>query len=250
MNTTYFQTGKRTFIESGWFVAAMILLSMIISVLPFGGIALLPFRFFTTLVHELGHTVASLLVGESVLHIVINPDASGYMQHTVSQGALAQGFISSAGYLGAAVFGGALIVISGIRNASRNALLALAVIIGVVILVYIRDVFSFAVCAGLTIAIAAVSRAGSEGLNFFTLNFLAAQCGLNSVYDTLTLARLSLGAQRSEYSLGHSDADAVADIFLLPAVVWSVLWIVLSILILYAAIRWRNRIQTRRTTLS
>ncbi|MBC8042866.1 MAG: M50 family metallopeptidase [Rhizobacter sp.] len=233
-------------LTSGWFVASMALASMLLVFVPYGNYALLPFRFFTTFVHELGHAAASVLLGGSVMHIVINPDASGYMQYQGVENVLLRGAISSAGYLGAAFFGGLLLVLSVFRTAARTVLIVIASGAMLVLIFYIRDVFSFAVCFGLAAVIGWIGAKGSAPLNIFTVNFLAAQSGLNALSDVITLLRLSLGAQRSTYSLGHSDADAVAQLFFLPPVFWSVLWIALSLVILFVAIRIRLRLAHRK----
>lgn len=229
-------------LTSGWFIVTMALASMLLVFVPYGNYVVLPFRFFTTFVHELGHAAASVLLGGSVMQIVINPDASGYMQYQGVGNVLLRGAISSAGYLGAAFFGGLLIVLSLFRTAARTVLIVIALGAIIVLIFYIRDMFSFAVCFALATAIGWIGAKGSVALNSFTVNFLAAQSGLNALSDVITLLRLSLGAQRSTYSLGHSDADAVAQMFFLPPVFWSVLWIVLSLMILFAAVRIRLRL--------
>lgn len=236
---------KTSFLRSNGLIVSLALISVVLSSLPIVHYILLPFEFFTTFIHEGSHAIASLIMGESVDKIVINPDTSGYMQHTVSSGIFAQGFISSAGYIGAAMVGGILIVLSSYKNTSKFLLLALGILFLAAIVLYVRDIFTLAVGAGFCIALFLLATKGSDNLCYFGLNFLAVQCALNSLSDIMTLIKLSLGAKASAWSLGHSDAEAVAQMFWLPAIVWSVLWVVISLIILWYALKTSSRIRAR-----
>ena len=234
-----------SFLRSNGLVISLVLVSLFLNLVPGLRLVLLPFEFFTTFIHEGSHTIASLIMGEQVHRIVINPDTSGYMQHTVTGGMFAQGFIGSAGYIGAALFGGALIVFSSFEKMSKVLLGLLGLIFLIAIVMYVRDFFTLAVCGFLSAALLLIAWKGGHGLNFFAINFLAVQCALNSFGDVMSLLQLSMGAQKSQYSIGHSDAEALAQIFYLPAMFWSVLWILISIIILYRALKISGRIRMK-----
>lgn len=239
------KSGKTSFLRSNGLIVSLALISVVLSSLPIVHYVLLPFEFFTTFIHEGCHAIASLIMGKSVDKIVINPDTSGYMQHTVSSGVFAQGFISSAGYIGAAIVGGILIVLSSYKNTSKFLLLALGILFLVAIVLYVRDAFTFVISAGFSVALFLLATKGSDNLCYFGLNFLAVQCALNSLTDVMTLVKLSLGARASAWSVGHSDAEAVAQMFWLPAIVWSVLWVLISLIILWYALKTSSRIRAR-----
>jgi hypothetical protein len=234
-------------LRSNGLIIVLVFVSMFLGMLPIVRYVLLPFEFFTTFIHEGSHAIASLLMGESVNRIVINPDTSGYMQHTASGGALAQGFISSAGYVGAALFGGGLIVVSAYKKMSKILLFSLGIVFLLAIVLYVRDFFSLGVCGLLAASLLLIAVKGGPYLNFFALNFLAVQCALNSFGDVMTLVKISLGAPKSAYSLGHSDADAVAQAFFLPAIVWSILWMAISGVILYLAMKKSARLRASQS---
>jgi len=236
---------QKSILQNNGLIIGLVVLSTILSALPLVRTILLPFEFFTTFIHEGGHTIASLLMGEEVSRIVINPDTSGYMQHSVTGGRWAQGFIGSAGYLGAAIFGGLLIVFSAYKNMSKILIGFLGALFLAGILMYVRDVFTFAVCGFLCAVLFIIAAKASETLCYFSLNFLAVQCALNSLGDVVTLVKLSMGAPKSAYSLGHSDADAVAQAFWLPAVFWSILWVAISGIILYYGMKKSSQIRSR-----
>ena len=241
---------NKSILQNNGLIIGLVVLSTILSSLPLVRMILLPFEFFTTFIHEGGHTIASLLMGEQVSRIVINPDTSGYMQHSVTGGRLAQGFIGSSGYVGAAIFGGVLIVFSAYKNMSKILIGFLGLLFLTGIVLYVRDVFTLAVCGSLCAVLFFISVRGSQNVCYFSLNFLAVQCALNSLGDVVTLVKLSLGAPKSSYSLGHSDADAVAQAFFLPAVAWSLLWVAISAVILYYAMKKSSQIRARGATAS
>lgn len=228
---------KTSWLQSQTLIVALAIVSILLGMLPLVHYLFIPFDFFTTLIHEGAHAVASLIMGEQVARIVINPDTSGYMQHTVTGGRFAQGFIASAGYLGASLFGALMIVGSARPKLARVVLIGLGIIFILTVVLYIRDFFSLLIAGGWAVVLIALAVKASDAFAFFSVNFLAVQCGLNSVRDVFTLVRLSLGAPKSQYSLGHSDADTVAGLFWLPAIVWALLWVALSILILFTAMK-------------
>jgi len=238
LTSTALETSAKTsWLQSQALIVGLALASVILGLMPVVHYLFVPFDFFTTFIHEGSHIVASLLMGENVSTLVINPDTSGYMQHTVSGGRFAQGFIASAGYLGAAIFGGMMIVGSARPRLTRVILFALGGIFAIAIVLYVRDLFTLFIAGGWAAELLFLGIKASDNVTFFSVNFLAVQCGLNSLQDVFTLVRLSLGATKSAYSLGHSDADTVAQLFWLPAIVWSVLWVGLSGLILFTAIK-------------
>lgn len=234
-----------SFLRSNGLIIGLVLISLFLNLVPGLRLVLLPFEYFTTFIHEGGHAIASLIMGEQVHRIVINPDTSGYMQHTVTGGMFAQGFIGSAGYLGAALFGGALIVLSAYERLSKVFLGLIGIVFLAAIVMYVRDLFTLAVCGFLSASLLLIAWKGGRYLNFFAINFLAVQCSLNSFGDVMTLLQLSMGAPKSQYSTGLSDAEALAKVFLLPALFWSALWIAISIYILFKALKISGRIRMK-----
>src|SRR5436190_18778698 len=89
-----------------WVAAAA---SLAISLTPWAPIVLYPFKLFTTWVHECGHALMTVMVGGTVSSIAIEPDTSGLTRSLVPAGRFARGLVASAGYLGAALGGWALL---------------------------------------------------------------------------------------------------------------------------------------------
>lgn len=232
-------------LESNGFIVALALLSMFLSMLPLIHYVLLPFEFFTTFVHEGCHAIASLLMGEEVKRIVINPDTSGYMEHSGAAGTFARAFIASAGYVGSAIVGGILIVLSAKPSSAKGVLIGLGLILLLAMIFYVRDLFTLLLCAFMIAAFLLIALKTGPAFQYFFVTFLAVQTALNSIGDILTLIRLSMGAPKGMYSQGKSDAEVMADLFWLPAIVWSVLWIAFSLFVLFMAMKKSGQIKAK-----
>jgi hypothetical protein len=199
-----------------WMAAA---LSFGISLTRWGPLVLYPFRLFTTWVHECGHAVMTLLVGGHVYSIVIERNAAGVTSSLIPQSRVAQGLVASAGYLGASIVGCALMIAARGRKAAHGILWAIGAFMLVTLIIWVRNLFGFAVALIWSVALIVLSRKGRGPVSSFVLSLLAVQVALNSVFDIRVLFLLHGG---------HSDADTMARLFVLPTSVWASLWMLIS----------------------
>lgn len=189
-----------------------------------------PLRLLTTLVHELGHGLAALITGGAFLRFVVFPDGSGL---AYTAGGL-RWLIIPAGYVGAALFGAALIGLGADQRRSRVALGALGAALALLSLRYgLPTVFSAQIFGGLLTVLAGVGLGAAfllvalraaDRWAALLLNLVAFWVGLSALGDIAALA----GATASGADLAHSDAHAMAQIAFLPPVVWASLWALLS----------------------
>ncbi|HEX8068740.1 MAG TPA: M50 family metallopeptidase [Pyrinomonadaceae bacterium] len=217
------------------------LLSLALWFIPYASVLTYPFRLFVTFIHEGGHALAAVLTGNSVQSLSVNFDASG-LTETLSApgGTFARLFISSAGYLGAILFGALLLWLIRHRVKARFVLvgsaaiiLGLTLVFGFLVPLTNLSLQPFTVLTGLVISaglLAAAKFAGPRVANFL-VGFLAVQCVLNAVFDLKTLALLSLSSNEL------TDAGNMAAATGLPAILWTLIWIGLAFLILSAAMR-------------
>ena len=216
--------------------------------IPFAEILTYPFRIFVTFIHEGGHALAAVLTGNSVASLSVSPDTSGLTQ-TTQGGFISQALISSAGYVGAMIYGALLLFLI------RRAVAARAVLIGsAVFILFLTVVFGiwkplvntlepgihltgipFTLVAGIiiTLGLVAIAKYASPRVATFFLSFLAVQCVLNALLDLKTVFFLSspFGPEV------HTDAANMANATGIPAMFWAVLWIGMSFLILSMAMR-------------
>ena len=185
-----------------------------------------PFRVFGTFVHEISHGLAALATGGRFDRFVVNADLTGMAW---SAGGT-RWIVSSAGYVGSAVFG-ALLVLAGRHLPARALLAALGLALAALCASYVRN--GFGVIAGLGLAaallIAALYLRGlwAEGL----LLVLALQCLLDGFSSVIDLFWLST---RSDL---HTDAHTLAQLSGLPAPLWAVAWGLMSAAVAVLALR-------------
>lgn len=213
--------------------------------IPYVGFLTYPFRLFVTFIHEGGHALAALLTGNSVRSLSVAMDTSGLTETYVAQGSWpSQMFISSAGYLGAMVFGALLLIFIRRAVAARVVLvgsaiyiLALTLIYGLVVPLTYFSFSPFTVVAGILISVgllASVKYLNPRAAGFL-VSFLAVQCVLNAIFDLKNVLFLSVASD------SVTDAKNMAGLFsiwpLTTSIFWSILWIGISILILSTALR-------------
>lgn len=189
-----------------------------------------PFRLLSTTVHELGHGVMALLTGGSFSRYLVFADGSG-LAYTAGGWRWA---VIPAGYLAVAVFAGGLILIGGLRRGPARALLGIGIVIGLLSLRYsIPSVFSGDVLAGLLTSISGlalgaglvwVGLQASAAAASFALHLIAFQAALTAFGDLWTLIGLSTANVRV-----GTDAHSMANLALLPPIVWAALWALASL---------------------
>ncbi len=186
-----------------------------------------PLRLFVVLLHEVSHGLAAVLTGGRIVSIELSPREGGLCT-------TAGGWpfvISSAGYLGSALFG-ALFLVLGVRGKPRThrtvagllgaALLALT-------LVYVRSAFGFTYGLVAGALLLGVARWLPEGASSFVLRLLGVTSLLYAPWDIASDLILR--------SVPASDAGALARMTGIPALAWGVLWLAASLFIAGRAVR-------------
>jgi len=212
------------------FAAACVLTYILwnVSALDF---VLYPLRLFVTFIHEAGHGIAALLTGGQIGQLQVFANGSGIA--TTAGGA--RWLILPAGYVGAAAFGAALFYIAHRVPHSRVVSGVLGVLIGLIAVLY-TPWFSTAwlVGVGMAAGLIALGYRASDDLNLLVLNLLSIITALNAVYDLIGLI------QFSDISLGgtRNDAAAFSAEFtpIIPAWFWAIVWAVVAVALLGAAV--------------
>jgi hypothetical protein len=211
-----------------------LLLSLLLWSLPFGGFLLYPFKLISTWVHEMGHGVAMMVTGAGFWRLDIYPDTSGlaFQEHSSEGPAVA--LIASAGYMGASLLGGFLLVLSQRWHRSRTVLFGLAVALGLSLL-WVRNDFGQGVVAMGAVVLLLLARFAPESVAIFLANFVAAQACINAVLDirVLFLPMLVIDGKIVQVS----DASRVAAATFGPPAMWAVFWMIWSFACVYIALR-------------
>ena len=194
-----------------------------------------------TIVHELSHGLTALLTGGAFLRFVVFPDGSG-LAYTAGGLRL---LVVSAGYLGSALFGAALVLIGRRPVAARRTAYAIGALLPLLALRYgLPSLISADWLGGLLTVVAGVTLGGaflwvaaraSAAVVSFLLNLVAFQSALLACSDLLTLIGITTSVSQSQ----SNDAQSMAKLVALPAAVWAVIWAALALLLLGAAL-WRT----------
>jgi hypothetical protein len=201
---------------------------------------LYPVRLFVTFVHESGHALAALITGGQVGGLTVYPDGSGV---TLTMGG-SRWLILPAGYLGAALFGAVLFYITNTVPYPKTISLILAVLVAAITVLY-TGILSTAGLVGLGTALilAALWRYADRSVNLLVLDILATLTGLNAVLDLLDIIRFSTASMGTVLNDAAAFSREVAPI--LPGVIWAVLWAIIAVLMLGAAVYF-SHIRQRR----
>lgn len=214
------QTWRRTSILLA--LAAFVLVLILWQMPQLSGL-IYPFRLFVTTVHELGHGLSAVITGGTFHQYTVDPNGAG-LAYT-SEGW--RGVIIPAGYLGAALFGGALLWLTNRTPYTRTIAIILGIAFGGLTILFARN--ATAIIAGLASAAALVALGWKVRVEIatFVLNFLAIITGLNAVMDILGL----FDALNSGRIAGGNDAQSMADLTGIPAALWALLWVVAALAI-------------------
>jgi hypothetical protein len=198
--------------------------------IPWLGWAVYPFRVFGTFVHELGHGLAAIATGGEFRRFSVSPDLSGLAW---SAGGI-RVVVSSAGYVGSAIFGGLLIALHARWLSARALLLGMGVAFGVLCLLFVRNLFGIVAALVLTAGLLAAgwrlpAAWADELLKVLALTLILD--GYNSLVTVFVLAGNGAG----------TDADAMAQLTWLPAGFWAVAWMLVSTAILFGVLRFAMR---------
>jgi len=208
--------------DGAWFWAA-VAVSLAVSLTPWGGILLYPFRLFTTWAHECGHALAAVLAAGEVRSITIAADGSGLARSTIPDGRLTQAFVASAGYLGAASVGCLLMAATRAERWARVIVWAITGCLVASAVFWVRNLFGLTMVIAWAAALVVLANRRTATAARFVLGLLAVQVALNAVFD---IRVLFLGG------IGPTDADAMAAVLLLPAWFWASAWMATSLAML------------------
>jgi hypothetical protein len=185
----------------------------------------MPFKLLAVMGHETGHALASLLAGGTVSRVTIATNESGECLSAIPDSFFARVFVYSAGYVGAALVSVVLLLLT-FRFDLRRPVLGLACVWLVLMgFFYARDPFTLAFCGGMAAAFGIGARLLPPALVGLLNLFIAS---FTSLYAAMDLKDdLWNGAVRI-----HSDAQLLANITIVPAVIWAALWTLLSLALL------------------
>lgn len=205
--------------------AALLLGIIVVGLFFWDSPVLMPFKLLSVMGHETGHAVAALVAGGSVDSVTVRANESGQCLSRIPESFFAKVLVYSGGYVGSAIIAVVLLLLTFRFNARRFVLYAACAWLTVMGLFYARDAFTLAFCVVMALAFAAGAKWLPDGavgvLNLFIAGFTALYALVDLKDD------LWNGAVRSQ-----SDAQLLADVTVVPAIVWAALWTLVSVAVL------------------
>lgn len=188
-------------------------------------------RNVVTIAHEGGHAVVALLVGRSLAGIRLHSDTSGV---TLSRGKpRGPGMVATtlAGYLAPSLLG--LGCVALLASGHITALLWLTVVVLVAMLIAVRNAYgvvSLLVTAAAVFLISWFTSAQVQAAFAYAFTWFLVFAGIRAV--------LELQRSRRRGRAPRSDADQLAGLTRVPAVVWVLLFGAVGIVVAVVAVRW------------
>ncbi len=181
---------------------------------------LYPIKIFVVFIHEASHALTTIFTGGRVVSMVVTPWQSGYVQHAGGNSL----FIAAAGYIGSALFGGFLLLLSTREEWASAVFFGLAIFFGLITIFFVRNGFGLAFGLCTAAAFAFLSRRPFPGTHYI-IDILAVTSSLYAVYDLTDF--LFIGAR--------TDAVILAEMTAIPAFIWAGIWTVISLGIVWGA---------------
>jgi hypothetical protein len=213
-------------------IAAVV--SVVLYNIPFGAYILYPFFILCTWFHEMGHAVATLLMGGWVNSIGLDPSGSGVTYHSHAVGGLLLGerlsgaFIAAAGLVGPPIIGAMFILFS---RSKLGAKIMLWILVGFIVfseIFWVRTLFGFGMMAfvGAFVVFALLRLAGDK------LPLLAQFIGVQAALATFLNWRYLFSTHG-----GHSDTAHIAEQLFLPYWFWGAVIALFSAVVLVLSLR-------------
>lgn len=186
---------------------------------------MVPLKILIVYLHELSHALATFLTGGEVVTLSVSPQQGGLV---TSRGG-SRFLILTAGYLGSLLIGVGLFIAAVRTKLDQFVLGGLGFAMILVSLLYSNDFFSLAFGIGAGVALLAMAWFLGHGPNDLALRVIGLASMIYVPYDIFSdsIARSYL----------RSDARMLAEEFGGTTVLWGGLWLVISLLVIWATLR-------------
>lgn len=203
-----------------WFRASVIFVFVLVLTrfIPFSSF----FRNVNTLVHELAHAAAALVLQGSVMEIHLFSNQSGVTYTRFQEGWMLIP-IALAGYIGASLFTVLLFTLYANKRV-KEGLLLVAVLAAIALVLFIRNGYGVAWSLGFAVVTAVIAIIGPNWLKKGYYLLIAFLCLVESVVSSLVILYLAAVDPASA-----GDAASLSRISAVPALVWGLLFFIISL---------------------
>ncbi|GLP96508.1 M50 family metallopeptidase [Paraferrimonas sedimenticola] len=207
----------------------LLITAAILSELPIIGI---PFNWLETFFHEASHALATVATGGSVQSMQLEPNGAGLV---MSLGGW-KPVIAFSGYAGAALWGSAILIVAASPRMAKPICAVVLLLLLTSLVFWSRDLLTLLIVLGLMLLFCLPLRWQSHQTLGLILQLVGMTVLLNALKSPWVL--LLPGTQ--------GDAHLLAQLTLIPAFVWVIIWFGLALWCLYRS--WLRLTKVRRTT--
>jgi len=208
--------------------------------LPFSGILARPLLLLSTLVHELGHGLTSLLLGGGFHRLEVWPSGAGVSEIDIDGfGPLGKALTAAGGLVGPAVAATLCFTLGRTARGARACLLALGGLLLIAEVLVVRNVFGWAFTGLVTAACLLTALRGTPAAAQLAVVFVAVQLALSEFSRADYLFVRTVNTPSGPFP---SDVERIAQALWLPYWLWGILCGAFSIAVLGWGLRifWRK----------
>lgn len=209
-------------------------ITLVLWLIPFGGLAIYPFSLLATWAHEMGHGLMALVAGGRFVELEVHVGLSGLAQ-TATAGAGAKALVSAGGLIGAPLLGAAVIVLGSRPRGPRPVLAALGAALVASVVLWVRNPFGVVACLGLAAGMGAAAWRLSPSRRMMLTQLVGIQLALSALrnWRYLFVGEAVIGGR-----VMPSDVAAIARVLGGPYWFWGLLLTGFNLGLLYVAYRW------------
>ncbi|MCA9664918.1 MAG: M50 family metallopeptidase [Myxococcales bacterium] len=214
-----------------------VIVTLVLWIIPFGGLVIYPFSLLATWAHELGHGITALITGGSFHGLELTAGLGG-LAATKPAGAASSALISVGGLVGAPILGAIIVALGARERLARVMLVGLAGLLVISVALWVKNGFGIVAC----IAIAAGLGVGAFKLSarrrFMLVQLLGIQLSLSALrnWQYLFMQQAGVGSKILPSDVANIQ-KAIGGHYLL----WGVLIFLFNSAVLYGAYRLARR---------
>ena len=206
--------------------------------LPYGQMALYPLTLLATYVHEMGHGLTALLLGQQFQEMLLHADGSGMAVWHGDPGRMETALIAAGGLLGPTLAGVSLLVLSGSTRFARALLAVLALVLLLSMALWSRNIFGLGFLLVWAVVLLLAARFLPAAGAALMLQLIAITLCLSWFTD---LDYMFSGQAVVNGVVHRSDSAVIAQALVLPYWFWGGLVALLSMLLLLLGIAVASR---------
>jgi len=230
--------------QTGRFFVIFILLMVL-----WNTIVIKPIKLFTVFLHELGHAFMALVTGSNITALKIYFNESGYV-NSLPKDWFSAFFIANGGYLGSVLFAICILMLKNTRF--KKYIIGVIAIIFLAVTFRYSGIISFTMLYSVMFAVFAlvIYMIQNDKLNDWVIEIIGIGSITYAIYDTFVdTVLMQLNNQFGLFSLGKmpvTDAVQLSYLTHIPAIVWGVIWLAISVFAIYTILFKRKSRSSRK----